>query len=70
MEWLKDPNFKGYLQKYIGNKDLIINSVRSPSEMQTGPPYCDNSERLKSSLARLQHIFSSAFCCSIYCPSI
>ena len=37
VEWLKDPNIQR-----LGNKDLIIvNSVRSPSEMQTGPYYCD-----------------------------
>ena len=48
MEWLKDPNLKGQLQKNIGNRHLFIaNSVRSPSEMQTGPRYCDNSETQK-----------------------
>ena len=38
VEWLKDPDFKGLLQKYTGNGDLIIASAaRSPSEMYTIP---------------------------------
>jgi len=39
---LKDPDHKGYLQKYTGNDGLnMVNTARLPSEMQTSPCYWD-----------------------------
>ena len=42
LEWLRDPDLKGQLQKKTGNEDLsIANAARSPPEMQTTPRHCD-----------------------------
>jgi len=42
VQWLRDPDLKGLLQKNTGNEDLIlVNAARSPSEMQATPCYCE-----------------------------
>jgi len=42
VEWLRDPDLKGKLQKNTENDDLIVvNAARSSSEMQTTLFYFD-----------------------------